>query len=516
VNPAIWRRESEEWRPLLPSGFPSEEKLHDLVQEAPNLLPLSGDPVLVVLGREVALGPGYADLIAVETDGRLTVIEIKLRRNAEARRAVVAQLLTYAAYLKGLAASDLEDVLRPHLTRADVTSIAHAVSQADQAGEFDEREFGAALTESLTEGAFRLVLVLDEAPSELVQLVGYLESIAPSVALDLITVSSFEVGSEQMLVPQRVDPDYQPEAVIPATPSAARRASRARREVDGSEAFEQAIERAPEADQPELRRLLQWARALERDQVATLRTVFGDERQVLLVWVRGEKAGLASVWNDGGAYISLWRSVFVRLAWARIEPIEQLIDRPVGQGNTVQDPPQELLDELTAAYRDATEHPSTWNEKDFYVAFGEGPSRNWDEAREYGFVGAGGGEWYSRSLQQLSVGHRIFAYIPKGRGVGGYVGVGEVIGEAMLAKDFVIKRDGHKVPFLQITGSEQAREHQDDPKLAEWIVPVRWIQTLSREEALKDSDFFANQNSAVKLTHGYTLQKLIRAFDLER
>jgi len=66
---AIWRRESDEWQKLSPSGFPSEEKLHDLVENAPSLLPLSGDPSLVVLGREVALGPGYADLIASSPTG---------------------------------------------------------------------------------------------------------------------------------------------------------------------------------------------------------------------------------------------------------------------------------------------------------------------------------------------------------------------------------------------------------------------------------------------------------------
>src|SRR4051794_27644365 len=117
----IWRKEDEEWRRLLPAGFPSEEKLHDLVADAPSLLPLSGDPSVVVLGREVALGPGYADLVAVETDGRPVVIEIKLRRNSEARRAVVAQILTYAAYLKGLTVGDFEDVLRSHLRGIDVT-----------------------------------------------------------------------------------------------------------------------------------------------------------------------------------------------------------------------------------------------------------------------------------------------------------------------------------------------------------------------------------------------------------
>ena len=39
------------------------------------------------------------------------VIEIKLARNAEARRAVVAQVLTYAAHLKGLDPTLLEENL---------------------------------------------------------------------------------------------------------------------------------------------------------------------------------------------------------------------------------------------------------------------------------------------------------------------------------------------------------------------------------------------------------------------
>src|ERR1700761_5994530 len=118
----IWRWQDDEWRRLSPSGFPSEEKLHDLVESSPELLPLSGSPSMVELGREGRLGPGYADLIAVEPDGRLVVIEIKLRKNAETRRAVVAQILTYAAYLKGLDVVELERALRPHLERAEARS----------------------------------------------------------------------------------------------------------------------------------------------------------------------------------------------------------------------------------------------------------------------------------------------------------------------------------------------------------------------------------------------------------
>jgi hypothetical protein len=39
-------------------------------------------------------------------------------------------------------------------------------------------------------------------------------------------------------------------------------------------------------------------------------------------------------------------------------------------------------------------------------------------------------------------------------------------------------------------------------------MPVRRLDARDRPDAVKDSDFFANQNSAVKLTHGYTLRKL--------
>jgi hypothetical protein len=35
----------------------------------------------------------------------------------------------------------------------------------------------------------------------------------------------------------------------------------------------------------------------------------------------------------------------------------------------------------------------TWNGQDFYVSFGEGETRSWDDAIKYGFVSGGGGPW---------------------------------------------------------------------------------------------------------------------------
>jgi hypothetical protein len=150
------------WRPLTPSQYPAEQVLHDLVEQAPQMLPLAGSPQVTVLGREVQLGAGRADLLAVESSGRLAIIEIKLVGNAEARRAVVAQVLSYAAYLQGLTPDRLEsEVLGPHLHKRGTASIVAAVEAADQQGALDPLAFTDGLARSLADGGFRLVFVLD-------------------------------------------------------------------------------------------------------------------------------------------------------------------------------------------------------------------------------------------------------------------------------------------------------------------------------------------------------------------
>lgn len=50
---AIWQNDGTSWHLLVPTGFPNEATLHDLVEQAPHLLPLAGSPRLIVIGREV-------------------------------------------------------------------------------------------------------------------------------------------------------------------------------------------------------------------------------------------------------------------------------------------------------------------------------------------------------------------------------------------------------------------------------------------------------------------------------
>lgn len=154
-----------------------------------------------------------------------------------------------------------------------------------------------------------------------------------------------------------------------------------------------------------------------------------------------------------------------------------------------------------------------WNGQDWYVSFGEDSQRrSWDDARKYGFVSAGGGVWYSRTLRGLPVGARVFVYIPGG---GGYVGVGEVSGEAMRFDEAVLEVDGvpTEMTELPLTGSYQHTRDVDDND--EYIVPVEWSVTVDRSDAVWEKGFFANQNTACKLRNRFTLDGLVRRFGLD-
>lgn len=155
-----------------------------------------------------------------------------------------------------------------------------------------------------------------------------------------------------------------------------------------------------------------------------------------------------------------------------------------------------------------------WNEQDWYVSFGEESGiRNWEDARKYGFVSAGGGDWFSRTLRKLPVDGRVFVCIPSV----GYVGVGTVTGEARAFDEAMVTVDGQAVRLAeQPLKAAYAHAHEQDIEdNLEYVVPVRWIQTRPREGAFWVKGMFANQNSACKLRNRFTLEQLAVAFQLE-
>lgn len=348
--PGIWTESDDGWTLSSPSGFPDEATLHGLIERAPEMLPLSGAPQLLILGREVPLGSGFADLVGVETTGRPVIIEVKLAQNNEARRAVVSQILAYAASLHGTTREHIEERFGNYLKARGHDSLEAAVS-ATEGGAFDSDEFTESLGEHLREGRFRLVFVLDSVPPELMTLVAYLEHVTDKLVIDLVAVNAFDISGSSVVLPQRVTPERHEVTV-----------ERTRRQDSGtlyagSERFEATISSVPDESQARLHRLLEWARDLERQGLVRLSTYQGKgaKRHTLLPRLKGDNVGLVTIWNDGGASLQFWRSVFEKRAPHFIGQIEDLTDVQIGQGNTVRDFNDELLTALTEAYRDASQ-----------------------------------------------------------------------------------------------------------------------------------------------------------------
>jgi hypothetical protein len=357
---AIWQNDHGGWRFLAPTGFEDEATLHRLVETAPQTLPLAGKPRLTILGREVPLGGNYADLIAVEDSGRLAIIEIKLARNAEARRAVIAQILTYVAYLRGIDIDVLERrILSRELQQRGYESIAQA-AQADGADEtFGAEAFAQSLSSSLTQGRFRLVLVLDDAPIELIRLVGYLEAITDGLVIDLITVSAYDIGGSRVIVPQRVEPERlkfdEPgrPVSLPASGSSGWIGA-------GADDFSSSISDLPDEQRILLQRLTDWAKSLDHEALINLSTWHSASGLLtLLPRLKDENVGLVTVYNDvrtpNGAYLQFNRTVIERRAPLSLDSIERLAaPARVGRGTVTRSVSDDLLSALSDAYREAS------------------------------------------------------------------------------------------------------------------------------------------------------------------
>lgn len=149
----------------------------------------------------------------------------------------------------------------------------------------------------------------------------------------------------------------------------------------------------------------------------------------------------------------------------------------------------------TSTNATSSKNNGPWN-GEFYVSFGQ-DERSWEDAMEYGFISGGGGQWYSRTLNQLSIGDRIWVNIPRV----GYVGVGRVIDTAKKASEVYFGVDGQQKTIYELSGKANYHsEYVNDDDDAEYIVKVKWDKTATLKKAVSELGFFGNQNTVCKPT----------------
>lgn len=127
-----------------------------------------------------------------------------------------------------------------------------------------------------------------------------------------------------------------------------------------------------------------------------------------------------------------------------------------------------------------------WN-GEFYASFGTAPNgRSWQDATTHGFISAGGGRWYSKTLFMLKPGDRVWVNIPGT----GYVGVAKVTDHPVVADEFLTDDKSIQGQYFMA-----AQCGEDD---AEYFVPVHWLHKVAVHDAVNEVGLFGNQNSVAR------------------
>jgi len=451
---------------LMQRALPSEKDLESWIESDPSLIA----PGLHAVRRQVPLGTKVMDLLAVESPGVWVVCELK---KVALEREVFAQALDYVARIDQLSRDELA-----------------ALASANRAGQSQQtRDLIAQALEREDNGEgreVRIVLAGVGVSTDLSRMVTYLSSKfeVPIRVCTLSAVASPD-GDGVILIRDVSDDTDNTVASASSASTFQERFTSVRNHfaAHNMTPLLQASESIFSAN-PNLY-LRPWKKALMVAPSAN--------HSRCLAYITPRK---------GGVYVNpvveAMEEFFPSADMSELEslPVNEIIAGVAGMtvwAHTVSD----------AIGHDpgASDIPerSPWNGRDWYVSFGAEDIRSWVDAMKYGFVSAGGGDWYSRTLCNVPTGAHIFAYIPQA----GYVGAGVVTGPAVPFVD----------SFLSgVSDLESTYVHPNGE--IEFVLPVKWFKVVPISNAFTGVGLFANQNSACKLRDTKTLARCYEFFDL--
>ena len=175
---------------LLEEAFRDEDELQVCLERNPYLLALQSEPGVAAVQREVGLpAAGILDLLCVDAEGVPIAVEVKLARNGQSRREVIAQAFDYVSDLTLLTVDELDDLVDGALLTA--------------LGELNEEEAADALRKqcgtNLRAGRIKVVVAVDEPNDDLLRIVRYINDHS-DLDVRLVAISKFDGG--RLLVPR--------------------------------------------------------------------------------------------------------------------------------------------------------------------------------------------------------------------------------------------------------------------------------------------------------------------------
>lgn len=186
-----------------------EDWLQNLIHSHPELVPAGEVEAcfenLVPVLREFPLPSGYLDNLYVTPEGYPVLVEVKLWKNQEARRKVVAQILEYAKDFATLAYEDINSEIRKQIKNKKWgEDPLHEIVCAQNPSAPTESVFVDRVSRNLREGRFLLLILGDGIREEMAALAEYLMHHSLRYAFGMIEIRLFNMPDGSVLALPRV------------------------------------------------------------------------------------------------------------------------------------------------------------------------------------------------------------------------------------------------------------------------------------------------------------------------
>ena len=165
-------------------SFKDEDELQRCLARSPYLLVSDSEPLVVTVQREISLpSAGILDLLVVDASGTPIAVEVKLAKNSQSRREVVAQAFDYVSDLTQLTVDELDDLVDGALNTA-----LEKLEERTDADELWKR-----CGTNLRAGMVKLIVAVDQAKEDLVRIIRYINDHS-DLDISLVSISKFDSG----------------------------------------------------------------------------------------------------------------------------------------------------------------------------------------------------------------------------------------------------------------------------------------------------------------------------------
>jgi len=141
----------------------------------------------------------------------------------------------------------------------------------------------------------------------------------------------------------------------------------------------------------------------------------------------------------------------------------------------------------------------------FFVNVGEGPHRNWEDFRQYGFFCAGNGERFAKQMQAIPAGAEVYLYLSQY----GYVAKAKTKSIALPMDQYLV--NGSPLKDLPLAAPD-AKEHLGNHELCEWLISVEWEKSLDRNDAIRQKGLYVHVATSCRIKDPITVKYLREVF----